>query len=283
MRSFENKKRLRFTITLANGDRLTLEGFRAAADIEKAGGMQMGTLRARIYGVSMSDMNAVTTLQWRPDFTRPNTIEVVAIDGDSETLVFAGNIVNAWGDYRGMPDVFLHVQAQAAYFHQQRPIPPFSVSGGIDCALVMKRIADGLGLAFENNNVNVTITDIYLAGNLVDQAREVSLAGDFDYYIDDKVLAITNRYEPRVDYVAEISPESGLVGYPTFDSIGVTIEALFNPAVTFGGKVNLRTDIARASGSWTVVSLSHHLEAEKPNGAWHSVIRGSAHGFAIVK
>ena len=102
MPSFSDKKQLRFVITLgtgkfgsSNNDQIILQGFRAIADIDKAGGMMMGTLRAKIYGVKQADMNSVTTLQWKPGSRIANTIEVYAIDGAAETLVFAGNIVNA--------------------------------------------------------------------------------------------------------------------------------------------------------------------------------------------
>ena len=52
--SFQNKKELRFVITLGTGsfgstsnNQITLEGFRATVSIDKAGFRQMGTLRAR--------------------------------------------------------------------------------------------------------------------------------------------------------------------------------------------------------------------------------------------
>ena len=56
MPSFENKKALRFVITLgtgkfgsSNNDTITLQGFRASADIDKAGGMMMGTYSFQPY------------------------------------------------------------------------------------------------------------------------------------------------------------------------------------------------------------------------------------------
>lgn len=102
-------------------------------------------------------------------------------------------------------------------------------------------------------------------------------------YIDDKILAITNKYAPRKGFIPEISPQSGLIGYPTFDAIGVNFQTLFNPSVTFGGSIKLKTDIKKAEGEWVVVSVAHKLESEKPGGAWFSTIRGSQYGFAIIK
>lgn len=290
MPSFEDKRELKFVITLGTAkfgetgfDQVTLRGFRAIVDIDKAGGMMMGTLRAKIYGVGESAMNSITTLQWKPQTVIPNTVEVYAVSGDAETLVFAGNIVNAWGDYQSMPDVFLHVHAQAAYFNQLQAARPFSIKGGVDVAVVMKRIADEMGLTFENNNVSVMLSDVYLANTLTEQAKELARAANCNLYIDDTVLAITNRYAPRAGLIPSISRESGLVGYPTFDGVGVYFQCLFNPAVTFGGSVKLETDIARAAGEWIVSSVAYRLESEKPGGAWFAAIRGNANGLAITK
>lgn len=285
-----NKKRLKFIITLGTGkfgasdnDQVTLEGYRATVDIDKAGGMMMGTLRAGIYGVTQDDMNSITTLQWKPQEIIPNTVEVYAIDGDTETLVFAGNIVNAWGDYQTMPDVYLRLQAQSAFVNQLKPVPPRSFQGSIDVASVMSQIARDLGYNFENNGVSVSLTDVYLPNTGLEQAKDLAHAANIDLYLDDKTLAITPANSPRGDMIPEISAESGLIGYPTFDGIGVNFKTLFNPSVTFGGRIKLVTDIKQAKGEWIVTSIGHRLESEKPGGAWLSNVRGNANGLAISK
>lgn len=290
MPSFSNKKQLRFVITLgtgkfgsSNNDTVTLQGFRAIADIDKAGGMMMGTLKAKIYGVKQADMNSVTTLQWKPQTWIPNTVEVFAIDGTAETLVFAGNIVNAWADYASMPDVFLHIQAQAAFFNALKAIPPRSFKGAIDTPTVMSQIAADLGYTFENNGVTTQLTDLYLPNTGLEQAKDLARAAGCDLYLDDKVLAITPPNVPRKALVPVISPTSGLVGYPTFDGVGVNFQALFNPGVTFGGTIKLETDVKQAAGEWIVTSVAHRLESEKPGGAWYSTIRGNANGLAVTR
>lgn len=285
-----NKKRLKFIITLGTGkfgssenDQIMLEGYRAIADIDKAGGMMMGTLRARVYGVSQEDMNSITTLQWKPQSIIPNTVEVYAIDGDKETLVFAGNIVNAWGDYQSMPDVYLRMQAQSAFINQLKPIAPRSFQGSIDVASVMGQIAKDLGYNFENNGVSVTLTDVYLPNTGLEQAKDLAHAANIDLYLDDKTLAITPANSPRGELIPEISAESGMIGYPTFDGIGVNFQTIFNPSVTFGGRIKLTTDIKQAAGEWIVTSIGHRLESEKPGGSWLSNVRGNANGLAISK
>ena len=290
MPSFSNKKQLRFLITLgtgkfgsSNNNQITLQGFRSQIDIDKAGGMMMGTLRAKIFGVSQSDMNSATTLQWKTGLLIPNTIEVFAIDGAAETLVFAGNVVNAWADYQNMPDVFLHVQAQAAFFNQLKPISPRSFKGQIDAASVMSQIARDLGYSFENNGVSVRLTDVYLPNTGLEQAKDLARAAGCDLYLDDKTLAITPPNMPRKGVVPLMSPTSGLIGYPTFDGVGVNFQSLFNPAVTFGGAIKLETDVQQAAGQWIVTSVAYRLESEKPGGAWFMQIRGNQSGLAISR
>ena len=290
MTSFSNKKQLRFVITLgtgkfgsSNNDTVTLQGFRAVADIDKAGGMMMGTLKAKIYGVKQADMNSITTLQWKPQTWIPNTVEAYAIDGTAETLIFAGNIVNAWADYQGMPDVFLHIQAQAAFFNALKAIPPRSFKGTIDVPTVMAQIAGDLGYTFENNGVTTQLTDLYLPNTGLEQAKDLARAAGCDLYLDDKVLAITPPNVPRKALIPLVSPASGLVGYPTFDGVGVNFQAVFNPGVTFGGSIKLETDVQQAAGEWIVTSVAHRLESEKPGGAWFSNIRGNANGLAVTR
>ena len=289
MPSFDNKKQLRFVITLGTGkfgssdnDTITLQGFRTTADIDKAGGMMMGTLRAKIYGVKQADMNSVTTLQWKPGTLIPNTVEVYAIDGPAETLVFAGNIVNAWADYQSMPDVFLHIQAQAGFFNQLQAATPRSFKGAVDVATTMAQIAKDMGYTFENNGVDIKLVDVYLPNTNMEQARALQQMAGIDMYLDDNILAIAPRNGTRRLPIPLISPATGLVGYPTFDGVGVNFQALFNPAVTFGGSIKLETDVQQAAGEWVVTSVSHRLECERPGGAWFSSIRGNANGLAVT-
>lgn len=296
-KSFDNKKGLRFVITRGTGsfdaagkhDQITLQGFRASVDIDKAGGVQMGTLRAKIYGVSQSDMNTCTSFTMQAPrnggYTyQPNTVKVYAIDGAAESLVFAGNIVNAWADYQGMPDVYLHMQAAAVMYGQLKPVPPRSFKGSVDVATVMGQIAADMGFAFENHGVNVKLSDVYLSNTNFEQAKELAQMAGIGLWPDDGVLAITQS--PRTPREAKeiplVSPATGMVGYPTYDGYGVNLRTLYNPAIRFGGRVKVETDVQQAAGEWVVACVAHHLESEKPGGAWFSTVRLNQTGLAIT-
>jgi hypothetical protein len=272
----------------SNNDTVTLQGFRATADIDKAGGMLMGTLRARIYGVDESSMHSITTLamqaaRYSEIKWQPNTVDAFAIDGEIETLVFSGNIVNAWADYQNMPDVHLHIQAQAAFKNAIAPSTPKSFKGEVDVATIMGTLAKEMGYVFENNDVNVKLSNVYLANTALEQARDLAKAAGIVMVIDDKVLAICQTNGSRKSsQVPLVSKDSGLVGYPTLDAAGVTFTALFNPAIRFMHQFELKSDQVRASGVWVATCISYRLESEKPGGSWFMVTRGNFQGTPYV-
>jgi hypothetical protein len=289
-RSFKNVKRLRFVITLATGtfgssnnNRITLDGYWAVADIDKAGGQMMPSLKAKIHGVSQSDMNSACTLQWQKNSSMlKNTVQVYAIDGPQETFVFEGNIINAWGDYLAMPDAFLMIQAQGYHAAKLQPVAPLSYKGAVPVATVFGQIAANLGVSFENNGVNAMMSDLYLANTSVEQAKDLAQAAGIDLYFDDGVLAITPRGEPRTTtQIPLISASSGMIGYPTFDGVGVNFRTYFNPAIKFGHQFQIQSDIKQATGLWYAMSISHHLDTQ-PGGGWGSTVRGNKTGLPIV-
>lgn len=289
--SFENKKELRFVITLGTGNfgssganQITIEGFRATADIDNGGGQMFAHLRANIFGVSQSDMNTITTLQYQALTTSPNTVYVFAVDGDQVTQVFQGNLINAWGNYQQMPDVFLQLEARAGYINSLQPVPPRSFQGAADVAGIMSQLASSMGYTFENNGVTTQLSNPYLPGTALDQAKALATAAGIWWGIDGQTLWIAPPNGSRATQsVPQIGVNSDLKGYPTFDGQGYVIfECLFNPAIKFLGHVNLVTSIPRAAGQWTVVGIRHKLESEKDGGAWFSTVRVTSSGLVPV-
>lgn len=289
MTSFANKKQLRFVITLGDkkfgssaNDQVTLQGFRASVEVDKAGGVQMTTLRAKIYGVRLEDMNSITSFNWKIGLYQPNSIDVYAIDGNIETLVFSGNIINAWADYVSMPDVHLNIQGRIGQVAALAPVVPTSLRGSVDVASIMAKLARNAGFNFENNGVNVQLADIYLPNTALEQIKDLAQQAGIDYYIDDNILAICPKNTPRRGIIPDISSSTGMVGYPTYDGFGLNFQTLFNPAVVQGCNIKITSDVPQANGQWYVSSVSHRLESEKPDGAWFSQIRALPNEFSVA-
>ena len=289
MNSFSNSKNLRFVITLgtgkfgsSNNNQITLEGYRASVNIDKAGGMMMGQLNAQIFGMTLADMNSVTTLRYGPIRGIVNHIDVYAIDGTQQTLVFTGDIINAWADFSGQPEVFLTISAQSTYGKRMTPAPVRSYKGQVDVASIMASIAQTMGYSFENAGVNGQITNPYLHGSLLDQALALAKAANIWMFIDNNTLAISKPNTPRKGLIPLLSPNSGTRGYPTFDGTGITLTCLFSPALQFGGAFKVDTSLPQAQGEWIAISIAYQLQSQTDGGAWFATVKGNKNGFAIV-
>ena len=292
--SFANVKDLRFVITLANQsasfssngqtyNTITLQGLRAFAHIENAGGAMMGTLRAQIFGVTETDMNTLTSTLWDNLLVSPsgsafafNKIQVFAIDGTQETLVYNGDVLNCWGVYSSMPETYLYLEAQVGYAALVQPSAPLSIASDTTIATVMQQIATAMGYQFENNGVTGTVAKgSYFGNTLMEQARSLMQAYKFWMYLDStspNTLAIAPYGVARSATAPLISPQTGLKGYPVFNSTGVNFETLFNPALTFGGPIQMQSSIPKANGTWVVVSMAHQLSSQMPGGPWDTAV-----------
>lgn len=286
--SFQNKKQLRFVVTLAEGvfsdknNQVVLDGFRAVVDVQKAGGQMMSTSTVRIYGLAQELMNQLTTLAFKAMSYVKNTIDIIAIDGDQQVLIFRGQIINAWGDYSGMPDVCLYIETQTGYFQQLELGDPLVYKGTANVSDLMLTLAKRLGVPLENNNVTAKISNPNYPGSTIDQIRNLASDTKTDFYLDDTVLAICPRgltRKPQTANAPLISSQSGLIGYPTFDKVGITFNTLFNPSIKFGSQIIMESDIPQANGLWQVCSMVHKLESEKPGGAWFTMIRCTGNGL----
>jgi hypothetical protein len=291
--SFANAKDLRFVITLAKQgasfsandpeNTITLQGLRSSVYIDNAGGAMMGTLKAQIFGVTASDMNTLTSTLWDNLVVTPsgssfafNSVQVFAIDGTQETLIYNGDILNCWGVYSSMPETYLYLEAQIGYAALVQPVAPLSIAASTNVATVMKQIASQMGYQFENNGVNITIAKgSYWGNTLMEQARALMQAYKFWMYLDStspNTLAIAPYGQARSTAAPLISPQTGMEGYPVFNSTGVNFETLFNPAITFGGPVQMQSSIPKANGTWVVVSMSHHLSSQTLGGPWKTTV-----------
>jgi hypothetical protein len=182
-------------------------------------------------------------------------------------------MVFAAGQYMNQPDVFLEIQAMTGQLNQLTPVPPTSFKGSVSVATIAAQLAQTMGYAFENNGVTTQLSNPYLAGTALDQLKSLVKAANCDLYLDDTIVAICPLGQPRaMTTIPLISPQSGLMGYPSFTDYGVIFRCLFNPAILFGGSVSLQSSIPKANGQFTVLCVGHQLESEKPGGAWYSLV-----------
>jgi hypothetical protein len=258
--------------TESGSDVVTVSGLRTTAQIAKAGTTAMQA-HLRIYGMTLSLMNKLSTLGVQINLLARNTVTISAGDADTGMgIIFVGTVTMAWIDFQGMPEVAFDVSAQAGAAEAVIPTPPASFNGAADVVTIMSGLAAKMQLTFENSGVSGQLSNPYLPGSLVDQARACAEAGGFMWAIDNGKLAIWPRNGSRGGAIPLVSPATGMIGYPTYTAVGIMLRTLFNKSINFGGQIQVDSSLAPAKGTWAIYAIDHELESMMPNGAWFSTI-----------
>ncbi|MGZ9710445.1 baseplate hub protein [Glaciimonas sp. GNP009] len=275
------KKRIDVTITLGSGNfgssgsnSVTLSRHHVVADVVNAGGESMGALQMRVYGLTQGMMNQLTVVGPIATATRDqNKITLTA--GDDITgmkTLYVGTIDQAWGDYHDAPDIFFNLVGLAGLDAAVKPVAPSSYQGAADVTTILSSLAKTMGVALENNGVSGQLSNPYFPGTALTQLKDCAQAADFRYTLDLSVLAVWPKNGFRAGPPVVISPDTGMVGYPSFTSNGLTLVTLLNPDIRLGGQVKVQSSLAPACGIWTTVKVSHALESERAGGSWFTQI-----------
>jgi hypothetical protein len=285
------QKLLRVTFTLTNGavfegggggNQLVLSGLRIVACVEGAGFPAWPDCDIAIYGMKQADMNTLSSLAVNLEQVNRNEVLLEANSGSGWGAVFSGDIVNAWVDYSGAPEVCLRLHGRVLYLASLTATPAVSYPGPTDVVQILTNLASKVGYALENNGVSVQLSNPYCAGTVGDQIRQICEAANITPYFNNNTLSICPKGQARDGVPFMLTPQSGLVGYPVAESRGyLQTRALYHPAYHQGGKVTIQGSQTvidanqnpavynlRADGQWYIGTIRHTLESVKFGGAW---------------
>ena len=256
---------------------LKVSGLRILAQLSQIlnqGGTRGATqIILRIYGLTLSVMNTLTNTGLGFG-VRFNYVMVEAGDMNGTSMVFRGLIQEAFPDLSQMPDGAFIVTAVTAQDVALRPVPPNSFKGSTDVAQIMNSLASAAGLGFENNGVDVKLSNPYLHGTLMQQMELVGKAADIGWFIDgttsNGTLAIWPKNGSRGGAIPVISPASGMIGYPSFERVFLRVRTIFNPLIKQGGQIQIPQSepITAARGNWQVIRIEASLSSQMPDGPW---------------
>jgi hypothetical protein len=249
---------------------VTLSGHRCEAIISNPGGDNMtGTLQLRVFGMKLSDMNALSAVGTNGVGFQQNGVTVCAGNaGATIPQIFQGNMLSSYIDFAGSPEVSFNVVAQAGVYFKAAPAAPNSYGGAASVASIIESLAKSIGFGFQNNGVTSTIVNQYLGGSIIDQIRMVAYAASIPCCIENGVVAIWPNNGLRDDVQISIGPGFGLVGYPTYTEVGFKVKSDFNTNITIGRTINLTSVIPKANGAWISCAVSHEISTMSPDGPW---------------
>lgn len=280
-----NQKSLRVTLLLneknpafdkEGNNTIVFEGLRVIAQIQSGNGSVSPFAKIQIFNLNLNAINQLTKIKWNTDREgKFNFVKLEAnINGEYST-VYEGTIHFAYPNFGSVPDVVLTIDSSIAMNHQINAVAPTSYKGEVDVAQAINALCQQMGMRFENNGVNAKVSNPYLPQTALEQVRALCTATNTSLYMDLNTIAITPQGKAREVQIPVISPQSGLIGYPTpLMQGGVTFSCLYDPLLKFGGLVEIQNSlIEAANGRWLIQGLSLSLESGVPNGKWQADIQ----------
>jgi len=282
------KRIIEVQITLKEGffsgdsDTITIKGHRVNCAIRSPGGMSSGDLQCVIYGLRQDLMNKLTGIGI---FGRQNINNTIRINAGSEdadgkidiATVYQGSINQSWADYSGQPVAVLQILAYGAVPLAMNTASPTSLEGDIPVPVLFESIAKEKGYTLINKGIIGSKSNPYYSGTTLDKIQAVARDVKCNYLIDEinKTLTIFPLDGYANDDIPLISPQTGLIGYPTFAENGIIVKSLFNRFITNATRCEIQSSIKAANGLFSTFDAVHNIESEnnESGGAWFTDFR----------
>lgn len=261
-------------------DTVTLAGLRVYAEVSWANLDQQPRAIVRIYGMTLSQINELSVAGLNYAVRQNNKIAIQAGDvGQSLTTVFQGTILEAYPDFSEMPNTAFMVNAVGGADIQLKPVTPTTFQGSASVGTALDQICQKCGLTLENNGVNAVLANPYFPGTGMTQiSRAIRAANCFGTLdISAGKLAIWPKLGSRSGDSAVISPNTGMIGYPSFERNFLRVRSIFDPSVYQGPgkKIKVDSQLTAAKGDWTLIQVDLALASETPGGPWEMSIKAS--------
>lgn len=277
------RKRIRITVTFdAGGDQgsqMIFTDHAMAVRVQKQGAPELPKASVAIQGLSQDQMTQLTMLSFDALSMRRNVMEIAAGDDESAlAVVFRGEVMNSAPDMNAAPSPVMRLEAISASYPKLIPSPPLSVKGEQTVDSLMNSFAQQAGMRFENVGVSASLSNVVINGDPIDKARWVADTVGADLVVDDDSLVLIDPDQARGEAVSVdvISPDTGEIGYPSFDSMGIRATCFFNPRLQVCGLCRIESGMPRASGVWKLYSVTHDIAANLPGGGpWRTEIAGT--------
>lgn len=266
-----------------------LSGLRVSATIQYAGGMnEFPKANLLIYGLTKTHLNELSTLGFLPLEYGGYEITVEAGDAvNGMSMVFKGNVTNAWADMQTAPGVVMHVTAQGDMINQVKPSgeqdSAVSFDGAVPAIKILEKLGGLGGLKVVNHGLDVSIRDHYSFGSIMEQIRHVMDTARAEGYIDRNELHVWPRGQSRGGGFV-VSKETGMVGIPGFTEGGVIVKKEFTRALDIGTDFTVQSEVVTvANRTWVLQRMDYQLESSVPHGDWFVILYGTELGAGRVQ
>lgn len=280
---------LKVVVTLQSGTTYTFDGtpqsfspfvpgLRIEADIENVVLPSPGGNAAIwIHGATLDEINAMSVAGtlWR---TVPGmTVQVWAgdsSDASNLTLIHHGQVLEARPEFEGMPDVAFFISSSPGLpLQMDNTVTPTSVNGAVSAQTMLQQICAKVGVTLDYNGDDVMLSYHYTAGSAWDQVVDVIYAARLRSWFDGvaNTLHVTPQTSGLPAGPVTISPDNGMIGYPSFEAALIHVRTIFDQSIAAVVKgplnqIQVQSQLAAAQGAFVVQNMRFNLSCNDPDG-----------------
>ncbi|MCC8189697.1 MAG: hypothetical protein LIP77_03530 [Planctomycetes bacterium] len=247
----------------------TITGLGISATVTKPGPPQLPTAKVNIFGCSMQDLEAFTTVSFEAQQFEENRITLLAgEEGGSMNVVFMGEVASSFANFNLAPDPVLQIDASAGFFPARIIGTPESQQEPAAVCDLCQKWANQAGYNFLGMKLNLPVAaGTVVSGSPIDKITKTCEDVGVTAIVDDGTIIILGKDEKRDGPIPLISRENGLINYPDFTSKGIKFTTLYRPDILLCGMVKVESIVPKASGEWQVTSMKHTLSTQSLGGS----------------
>ena len=236
-----------------------LDGIEVKFSVDKLMSAVMNKASVDICNLAQEDIEYLTT--YTSQFIAINERKRIRIfagyEEDGVSLIFDGDVVE--GMPTNPPDRWIRMKALSGYYTNKEPVSK-TLNGDLSVQEVCSEAANLLGvpMIFEATSVK-KISDFSFTGDKRKILKDLNELGDITAYEDDGVLMVVDKDKPRNSLeVRYIDENSGLIGVPKPDPLGIECTVLLDNSLKIGQQIYIESKIfPSASGLYYIYELKH--------------------------
>lgn len=215
------KKQIYFDIKNTR-DIITIKDFLAYLKINCDGLPSINSANIRIYGLDRDMMDRLSFIQYRGQDVSSCSIDCYY----NGSLIFSGDITNAYPDFSKVPDVSFYILSLTNYRQLVKPIRPTSMKGEQTMDTIVSTIVKDMkgNYIVINSGVNIADSNIYLEGSNIQKLIKLSEDYNFDLIINENSIVIADYDKPTNDIILIDCNEDRVMGYIQITQDGIQLE-----------------------------------------------------------
>lgn len=242
-----------------------LDGLAIKGTVHRKMGSTESDANISIANLTNSDVQYLTT--YMSAWVKPQVKKMIRVyAGYFQTgygRIFEGDITEAIPS--DLPDTWLNIKAKALNYAKRIP-----VSFGVQNSTVKETaqgIAQELNLSFDwqaTSQKNIGIFDYN--GSKGDLVKQYNKLDEVVMYEDNGALKVVDKTAKRDNKnpVKVVSKDSGMIGLPELDEVGVKVKFLIDPSVAIGDWIQVKSvKLPIANGYYQVIEMNYDFASRE--------------------